>query len=76
MEDKILNLLLKLKQKDIVTYQHSLNVARYSLLLGEKIYLDDDQMETLLWASLLHDVGKLLIPLEILNITPSWVLSF
>ena len=67
MEDKILNLLLKLKQKDIITYQHSLNVARYSLLLGEKIYLDDDQMETLLWASLLHDVGKLLIPLEILN---------
>lgn len=45
---------------------HSVNVARYAVLIGRQMGFPSDQNDTLLMAALLHDIGKMLIPSKIL----------
>jgi len=59
--------LKKIKKYDEYTYLHSLNVARLSVNLGKRMGLTLTMLEDLGWAALLHDIGKLHVPLEILN---------
>ncbi|MBP2650546.1 MAG: diguanylate cyclase and metal dependent phosphohydrolase [Firmicutes bacterium] len=56
-----------LSQKDMYTYVHSLNVAQYSTLLAKKIGLNSADVENLRLAGYLHDIGKLVVPNEILR---------
>ncbi|MBP2644605.1 MAG: diguanylate cyclase and metal dependent phosphohydrolase [Firmicutes bacterium] len=66
--DKCFQVLMKvLTEKDMYTYVHSLHVAQYSALLAEKIGLSPDNVEDFRLAGLLHDIGKLAIPSEILR---------
>ncbi len=53
--------------KDAYTHGHSLRVARVGLLLAQELGLSRDLMEPLLLAGILHDVGKIAIPDEILK---------
>ena len=53
--------------KDPYTSGHSERVNILSMLLGKTMGLDPDEMEILRWASLLHDVGKIGMPEEILK---------
>ncbi len=53
--------------KDHYTYAHSKNVARYAANLAVAIGLNDDQVRTIYAAGLLHDIGKISIPEDILN---------
>ena len=46
--------------------QHSLNVALISMIIGRGVELHRSSFKKLLIASLLHDIGKALIPEEIL----------
>lgn len=62
-----LDALERIKRHDEYTYLHSLNVARLSVMLGKRLQLDDDMLKELGWAGLLHDLGKLHVPIEILN---------
>jgi diguanylate cyclase (GGDEF)-like protein/putative nucleotidyltransferase with HDIG domain len=55
--------------KDHYTYAHSKNVARYAASLAVAAGLNDDQVRTIYSAGLLHDVGKISIPEDILNKT-------
>ncbi len=59
--------LLNIRKYDEYTYLHSLNVARLSVGLGRRLSFTDDMLVDLGWAALLHDIGKLHIPLDILN---------
>ncbi|HKN18958.1 MAG TPA: HD domain-containing phosphohydrolase [Dissulfurispiraceae bacterium] len=59
--------LLSLKGYDYYSYTHSLNVAILSMSLGLVLDLKQDDMEKLGMGVLLHDVGKIAIPHEILN---------
>ena len=52
--------------KDPYTAGHSSRVATLSVLIGKELDLDDDWLERLEYASLLHDIGKIGIPEEIL----------
>ena len=56
-----------IKNYDIYTYHHSLSVASLSLAIGIELKLDDRQLEHLVLCALLHDIGKTLIPLGVLN---------
>ena len=47
--------------------RHSLNVAMMNGMIGEWLGLSRDDIETLVMAGLLHDIGKTQIPEEILN---------
>lgn len=58
-----LNKLLKLiRIKDEDTYIHSINVAYYSLLLGQELNLSKKELGILANGGLLHDIGKIYIP--------------
>lgn len=54
-------------EADDYTYQHSINVGIYSLALGKWLGYDDKVIEKLMLAALLHDVGKAMVSLELLN---------
>ncbi len=56
-----------IKKYDEYTYLHSLNVARLSVALGKRLGLDGSHLVELGWAALLHDIGKLHVPIEVLN---------
>lgn len=60
-------LLSTIKNKDDYTAQHSLNVAILSICLGRQVGLEHNQLLELGLCGLLHDVGKLLTPDNILN---------
>ena len=55
------------REHDRLTRGHSERVRAYSELIGHELKLPTADMEKLRWASLLHDVGKLTVPEEILN---------
>ncbi len=50
-----------------MTYCHSVNVAIIAVLLGRHVGLDDTAIAWLAEGGLLHDVGKVQIPVEILK---------
>jgi len=55
------------EQRDIYTYGHQHNVAELSVAIGQELNLKNDRLEGLRIAAILHDVGKVSIPTEILN---------
>ncbi len=56
-----------LRSYDDYTYLHSVNVAIYSCVLGIAMKLSHEDLDYLVLAGLLHDLGKYKIPKEILN---------
>lgn len=63
----ILELVAALNMHDPLTRGHSERVRAYSQMIGKQMGLDRDELDRLVWAGLLHDVGKLLVPTEVLN---------
>lgn len=59
-------MLHSMKQIDDSTFAHSVNVAMISRLIGTWSNFDDDTLDMLTLAGLLHDIGKCQIPDEIL----------
>ena len=53
--------------RDRYTRRHSEDVARYALFLAREVGLDDEQQAAIHSASLLHDVGKITVPDDILR---------
>ena len=53
--------------KDKYTSGHSLRVAYYSRLIAKEAHLPEKTCEQIYFAALLHDVGKIGVPLEIIN---------
>ena len=56
-----------LEARDDDTASHSLNVTKYSMLLGQQLGLDEEEMRILGQGAMLHDLGKIGIPDEILK---------
>lgn len=53
--------------KDENTSQYSQRVSEYSVMIAEKLGFDKKECENLRKAALLHDIGKIGIPVRILN---------
>jgi putative nucleotidyltransferase with HDIG domain len=66
-KDNVIKFLSTFKAYDEYTYNHSLNVAFYSMLLGKWLGLKEDVITELTKAAVMHDLGKAKIPEEILN---------
>lgn len=60
-------LLSRIREKDEYTSQHSLSVSILSVALGRHLGMERDELISLGMCGLLHDVGKVLIPDEILR---------
>jgi HD-GYP domain-containing protein (c-di-GMP phosphodiesterase class II) len=57
----------QLKKRDEYTAQHSMNVCIYSIALGRHINLPIAELHHVGLCGMMHDMGKMKIPLEILN---------
>lgn len=56
-----------LEEKDKYTRNHCERVTKYSLVIAKKMGLDEEELLGLEFAGLLHDIGKIGIPSEIIN---------
>ena len=61
------DMLHNLRSSDDSVYSHSLNVAMISRILGKWLKWTSSDLDSLVIAGLLHDIGKITIPPEILN---------
>ncbi|MBB3905837.1 diguanylate cyclase (GGDEF)-like protein/putative nucleotidyltransferase with HDIG domain [Anoxybacillus rupiensis] len=53
--------------KDVYTYRHSKRVFTYALEFSERLDLTDHEKQTLILGALIHDIGKIEVPRDILN---------
>lgn len=53
--------------RDPITAGHSERVAQYAQTIGVEMHLNDEETETLVYSSLLHDIGKIGIREDILT---------
>lgn len=67
--DIIRTLVKVLEYYDIYTRGHSGNVAEYAVRTGEALGFATEQMDEIMICGLVHDIGKILIPLDLLNKT-------
>lgn len=65
-QKNILINVVDIKSMDNYTYQHSVNVAILSLIIGIQLELTKPDLYSLCMGALLHDVGKIMIPKEVL----------
>ncbi|WP_349408434.1 HD-GYP domain-containing protein [Pseudalkalibacillus sp. SCS-8] len=66
-EDHAVTLIYEVKDYDETTFRHSLNVGLIAGLIGKILKLPSDQVFLLGKMGLLHDIGKMKIPNEILK---------
>ena len=55
--------------KDEYTRGHSVRVAKYARMLAERLGLSSTECENVYYMALLHDIGKIGVPNEIINST-------
>ena len=56
-----------LELRDKETEGHSRRVTKLSMSIGEKVGLDEEEIRYLCYGALLHDIGKMGVPDEVLN---------
>ncbi|NWF92883.1 MAG: HD-GYP domain-containing protein [Syntrophaceae bacterium] len=59
--------LANIKNYDEYTFNHSVNVAIYSIAIGQRIGIPKRHLSYLGMAALFHDIGKIRVPREILS---------
>ncbi len=64
---KVLETMHSFKNVDDYTFNHSINVALYSMLMGKWLELEEYEIRDIIKAGILHDIGKAKIPIDILN---------
>ena len=65
--ETLLHLAAALREHDRFTRGHGERVRAYTALIGEELGLDPVEISKLQWAGLIHDIGKLAVPAEVLN---------
>ncbi len=66
-EDSLKGFVKTLETRDLYTRGHTERVAEFCQLIGEELRFTGTQLERLRWAALIHDVGKLAVPAELLG---------
>ena len=65
-EQHIYSLVNMIEKRDRYTAGHTQRVAKYAILIAEQMGFNDEKIEELYRASMLHDIGKVSIPDSIL----------
>ncbi len=66
-ESTIRGFIKALEAKDLYTRGHTERVARFTEMIGKQMGFDGTQLERLRWAALIHDVGKLAVPRDLIR---------
>jgi HD-GYP domain-containing protein (c-di-GMP phosphodiesterase class II) len=66
-EQTIETLITALEAKDRYTAGHAQRVALFCAYVGEELNFNPRRMERLRYAALMHDIGKLIVPNQLLN---------
>jgi PAS domain S-box-containing protein len=66
-KELITSIIKLLEMHDLYTKGHSENVAKLSSKIAKKMGLSQKIIDDTYWSGLVHDIGKLLIPLDVLN---------
>ena len=66
-KEMITSIIKMLEMYDLYTKGHSENVAKISTAIAKEMELSKEKVNDTYWAGLVHDIGKLLIPLDIIN---------
>lgn len=64
---ELFNMLHCMRQYDDTTYVHSLNVALICNIIGKWLHFTPEDLEVITLCGLLHDLGKLMIPSQIIT---------
>lgn len=64
---KLMDIVSNIRYFDDSTYAHSLNVAMLANILGRWLNFSDHDLKLLTVAGMLHDIGKVLMPPEIIK---------
>ncbi len=67
MDDNLLLKMHQLQSYDDYTYKHCLRVAMMAVSIGKQLGLPREQLRDLAEASLLHDIGKRMISIDIIR---------
>ncbi len=67
MNQDILSGLNSIKSFDNYTYEHSIDTAVISLIIGKRLFLEKDKMVQMAIGEFLHDIGKIFINEKIIN---------
>src|SRR5260370_35228684 len=60
-------LALAIDAKDATTHEHLRRVQTYAVEIGKELGLNEDELDALRAASVLHDIGKLAVPEHIIS---------
>ena len=61
------SLALLVEKRDPYTYGHQKKVSQLACAIGREMQLSDETLQVLYFSSILHDIGKITVPLEYLN---------
>lgn len=64
---ELFNMLHCMRQYDDSTYVHSLNVSLICNIIGKWLKFDEKELEILTLSGLLHDIGKIMLPPDIIT---------
>lgn len=56
-----------IRDYDKYTYEHSISVASYCTAMAMHLHFSEKDVKIMTTSALLHDVGKIFVPIEILN---------
>lgn len=65
-QDGFFSVINELKSEDEYTYLHSIETSIYSVITGKRLNLSDENLRKLGVGSLLHDIGKIRTPKDVL----------
>ncbi len=65
--NEILKLADQVQEKDPYTLQHNERVKEYAIKISDRLNLENDRKQNIVYASLFHDVGKVVLPAELLT---------
>ncbi|MFD2444396.1 HD-GYP domain-containing protein [Bacillus sp. CGMCC 1.16607] len=64
---RVKDLVIATEKKDTYTAGHTFRVTMYALKLAEELHLKPEKLRSIVQGTLLHDVGKMSVPDEVLN---------
>ena len=67
MEDALMMIAGVVEQRDSYTAGHQRRVADLAVSIGRELGLPEEQLQGLYWAGIVHDLGKIRVPQEILS---------